>query len=263
MPRTSLVTASYVTRELGYGRLGEWARGDEATQAWFAPVETYEERFGALLDDIEFLGYRVIDLWGAHLHWAWATEEHFGAARRQLAAKGFEVNSLAAWAHDLASLEGFCRVANEVGADIIAGGTPTLGDERSEAVAILSQSGVRFAIENHPERHPDEVLSVIGDEEWIGACPDTGWWGTQGYPSDEAVRRLAGRILTVHLKDVDEGGAGVRPGDGVARLAETLDALADIAYDGVVGVEHEPDGWDPVGDLRYGFEMVETWKASL
>jgi L-ribulose-5-phosphate 3-epimerase len=263
MPTISLVTASFVTRELGYGTMSEWSEGDTATQEFFAPVDTFPERFDALLDDVADLGYRTIDRWGAHLHYEWATPSHFAAARDSLDGHRMEVNSLAAWCDTIEALEGFCSVANEVGATIIGGGSPTLMAQRTDALAVLAAHDVRFAIENHPERTPAEVLAVIGDSEWLGSCADTGWWTIQGFDPPTAIRELSDHIFTVHLKDVDGAtGSGMRPGSGSANLAGCLDALAKIGYDGAVGIEHEPNGWDPRDDLRAGYELLEAWVAT-
>lgn len=260
MPTISLVTASFVTRELGYGSMNDWSQGDLATQEHFSPADTYGQRFEALLDDIVALGYRIIDLWGAHLHYSWATDVHFAIARGALGDRGISVNSLAAWCHDLPALAGFCRVANELGAGIIAGGSPLLTQDRERALEVLAGHGVRFAIENHPETHPGEVLRVIGDSDWIRSCPDTGWWTIQGFDPPTAIRDLAGTIATVHLKDVDAAsGKGKRPGAGDAHIRRCLEALSEIGYEGAVGVEHEPDGWDPSDDLASAYEMLSDW----
>jgi sugar phosphate isomerase/epimerase len=264
MPVVSLVTASYVTRQLGYRSLGDWSEGDRATQDHFSSPDTYEERFADLMDDIAALGYSTIDLWGAHLHYDWATPAHFDAARRVLGDRAITVNSLAAWCLDRNALEGFCRVANEVGAGIIAGGSPLLTDDRAFAIDVLADHEVRFAIENHPEKSPDQVLEVIGDSGWIGACPDTGWWAIQGYGPPDAIRQLSEVTLTVHLKDVDaETGKGRRPGTGIADIEGCLEALAETGYQGAVGVEHEPDGWDPTDDLLAARQMLTNWVDAL
>ena len=260
MPQISLVTASFVTREIGFGSITDWGVGDRATQEHFAPPETYEERFGALLDDIADLGYRTIDLWGAHLHHAWATDAHCEIAREALAQRDMNVNSLAAWCHDRTALEGFCQVANQVGASIIGGGSPLLSEDRAYAIGVLADHEVKFAIENHPEKSPAEVLRVIDDSEWIGSCPDTGWWAIQGYEPSVAIKEQAETILTVHLKDVDpDTGKGRRPGTGSANIAACLIALDEIGYEGAVGVEHEPDGWNPTDDLRAAYRLLEDW----
>ncbi len=264
MPEVSLVTASFVTRELGWGSMSDWGEGDRATQDYFSPVETYEERFSQLLDDITAIGYQTIDLWGAHLHYSWATPEHFDIARDAMARRGMSVNSLAAWCHTREAITGFCKVANEVGAGIIGGGSPLLTDDRDFALGTLSEHDVRFAIENHPEKSTTEVLTVIDDSEWLGSCADSGWWAIQGVHPPQAFLELGDHILTVHLKDVNgDTGKGARPGTGDADIAGCLAALASIGYDGAVGIEHEPDGWDPTDDLRVGFEILTQWKESL
>jgi len=262
MSQISLVTASFVTRELGFGSLRDWGEGDTATQAFFSPVDTYEQRFNELLDDIVAIGFRTIDLWGAHLHYEWATDAHFAIARDALASHAIDVNSLAAWCSSREALVGFCRVAREVGTGLIGGGSPLLTDDRDFALGALADHGVRFAIENHPEETTDEVLDVIGDSEWLGSCADSGWWAIQGMHPPTAFRELGDRILTVHLKDVDVAtGKGRRPGTGDADIAGCLQALSDIGYSGAVGIEHEPDGWNPTDDLRVGFELLDEWVA--
>ena len=125
-----------------------------------------------------------------------------------------------------------------------------LVEDRSYTESVLADHGVKFAIENHPEKSPREVLEVIDGSDWIGSCPDTGWWAIQGYEPAAAIREQADTILTVHLKDIDpETGKGRRPGTGAVDIEACLRALSDIGYDGAVGVEHEPDGWDPTDDL--------------
>lgn len=260
MPEISLVTASYVTRELGFGSMTDWGQGDRATQEYFAPEDTFAERFDVLLDDIASLGFRTIDLWGAHLHYSWATAHHYQSAREALTSHGMTVNSLAAWCTSVEALEGFCSVANEVGATIIGGGSPLLTEDRATALGILDAHDIRFAIENHPEKSTSEVLSVIGDSELLGSCADSGWWAIQGVDPPTAIRELGDRILTVHLKDVNPAtGKGMRPGTGSAEVLGCLQALSDIGYEGAVGIEHEPDGWDPTEDLRIGYEMLRRW----
>ena len=77
------MTANEVARESGWAIDG-WAEGDRATNEAFAPIETYGERFDALLGRVRALGFGTIDLWGAHLGPDWATDEHVAIAREAL-----------------------------------------------------------------------------------------------------------------------------------------------------------------------------------
>ena len=91
-----------------------WAHGDRATNEAFAPLETYAERFDALLADAEALGFDTVDLWGAHLSPDWATDEHVDAAREALARHGLRVATYATWI-GAGNVERACELALALG----------------------------------------------------------------------------------------------------------------------------------------------------
>ena len=115
---------------------------------------------------------------------------------------------------------------------------------------MLDAHGVRFGLENHPERTPAEVLAAIGDAGSLGAAVDTGWWATQGYDPVDAIRELSDRLFHVHLKDVEEPGTHVTcmHGEGCARIADCVDALLDLGYTGPVSIEHHAFDRDPTDE---------------
>ena len=62
------MTANYVARETGYAMHG-WGHGDRATNESFAPIETYAERFDALLRDVKELGFDTVDIGSVAESW--------------------------------------------------------------------------------------------------------------------------------------------------------------------------------------------------
>jgi L-ribulose-5-phosphate 3-epimerase len=257
----SFISANFVARELGYTMTEGWMQGDGATQAHFAPIATFEARFRAMLSEIKAMGFAHLDLWGAHLHPDWASPEHLAAARVALQDHGLMVHSLAAWCGSLEHIKGFARVANGIGASVLAGGAPIVQTSRAEALAILRDTGIKIAFENHPEKSAAQILEQIGtDTDVLGAAPDTGWWATQGTSAPEALRQLKDHLLTVHLKDIKQAGAHdtCRFGDGVADIAGCVAVLKEIGYDGVVGIEHEPEHHNPTADILYSKQWLET-----
>ena len=84
MTVVSLLTPSFVARETGYALSGDWMDGDRVTNEYYAPLETFEERFGELLALTRSLGFDAIDLWTAHLGPGWARDEHLVIARALL-----------------------------------------------------------------------------------------------------------------------------------------------------------------------------------
>ena len=254
------MTANEVARETGWAMHG-WGHGDRATNEAFAPLETYAERFDALLGRARALGFEAIDLWGAHLGTDWATDEHVTIARDALARHGLPVATYATWV-GAGNVERACELALAVGTSVIGGGFS--GD--AEALApILRERGVTLAIENHPERTPAEVLAKIeAGEGTMAATVDTGWWGTQGYDAAQAIRELGGHVAHVHLKDVLRTGEPHDTcawGDGVVDVEACVRTLRELGYAGAYTVEHEPEDRDPSEEIAAMRRQLEGWLA--
>jgi sugar phosphate isomerase/epimerase len=248
----SFMGANYVARELGYDGIDDWGRCDAATNAAFAPIETYEERLDAVLAPVRDAGFDRIDLWTAHLNWRWATSEHLELAAEALGRHGLEVVSMAGGFGDTTDdLAAACRVATAVGAPFLGGMGRALTDDPRAAAHVLREHGVRLGLENHPERNPDEVLAKLGHEgDVVGVTVDTGWFATHGYDAAAAIRELDERVFHVHLKDVERPGEHVTctHGTGCVDIDACVDALQAIGYGGPVSIEHEPFDHDPTAE---------------
>jgi len=246
------MSANYVAKELGYGAEAEWGPFDDATNAAFQPLETFATRFEDLLATITGIGFDTIDLWFGHLNWRWATPDHVARAREALARRDVRVVSLAgsigATTNDVTAA---CRLANDLDVDLIAGVGDVVYRDREGAVEVLRAHGVRFGLENHPEKTPQEVLAAIDDDaDVLGAAVDTGWWATQSYDPVGAIGELSDRLFHVHLKDVEAPGTHIScmHGDGCANIAGCVEKLLAIGYSGPVSIEHEPFDRDPTAE---------------
>jgi sugar phosphate isomerase/epimerase len=255
----SFMTANFVARENGW-RINGWGEGDRTTNDAFRPVETFPQRFEELLLEARALGFAAIDLWQAHLNPDWATDAHLAAARELLERHDVRVTSFAG---SFGDLERACDVADALGTTLLAGPTP-LKKDRGLALAILRERGCRLAIENHPERTPQEMLDQIGaDAGTVGTTLDTGWWGTRAYDPVRAIEELAPHVFSVHLKDVLAPGAHetCRWGEGVVPIERCVRRLRQLGYEGAWTVEHEPEDFDPREDIRAMREQLEAWLA--
>jgi predicted dehydrogenase/sugar phosphate isomerase/epimerase len=279
MHTLSFMSANFVARQLQYRMPGGWGEGDTAAQRWFAPLETFEARFREMLAEVKALGFEAIDLWVAQLHPSWATPEHVALARAALAAEGLRVVSLAGgFGRTLPEFRAACRLATELDAPVLGGGTALLQEDRAGLVATLREFGLIFALENHPEKTPEELLAKLGagDEDVIGVAVDTGWFGTAGYDAAEALRRLAPRLKHVHLKDVlprraeptgfpfiDMGHETCALGDGIVPIEACLRVLAAADYAGALAIEHEPEEGAPHEAVKQSVERVRQWRRAL
>jgi len=278
-PTFSFMTANFVARPVGYRMTSGWMQGDDATNAEFAPLATFAERFDRLLAEIKELGFTAIDLWAAHLHFRWATPEHIETARQLLARHGLAVRSYAAWVPGgAAELRAACRVCAALRIPLIAGFVEFVGVDRAAAVAILRESGVGYAIENHPEKSIGELRARLGegDADVIGLAFDTGWCGTRGWDAFAGVAELLPRIFTVHLKDVkapraaktgfemiDLGHETCRLGDGIVPVAAVLRLLRERGFRGPIAIEHEPEDFDPTADVRESLARAKDWWSGV
>lgn len=262
MNTVAFMTANYVARETGFAMHG-WGHGDNATNEYFAPLETYGERICALLADVRVLGFDTVDLWGAHLGPVWATAEHVTLACAALEHHAMRVATYATWiGRSREEIEAACNVATALGTTLIGGGASA---DAALLIPILRERGVRMAIENHPERTPHELLSRIdAGQGSLAATVDTGWWATQGYDPARAIEDLGERVAHVHLKDVRAVGEPhktCRWGEGIVDAESCVRALQRLGYEGAIAVEHEPEDHDPGEECRSMHAELEGWLA--
>jgi sugar phosphate isomerase/epimerase len=254
------MTANEVARETGWAMHG-WGHGDRATNEAFAPLETYAERFDALLGRARALGFDAVDLWGAHLGADWATDEHVEIAREALARHRVAVATYATWV-GAGNVERACELAVALGTSLIGGGFS--GDPAALA-PVLREHGVTLAIENHPEKTPADVLAKIeAGRGTMAATVDTGWWGTQGYDAARAIEDLGEHVAHVHLKDVLREGEPHETcawGDGVVDVQACVRTLRRLGYAGAYTVEHEPEDRDPSEEIAAMRTQLQRWLA--
>jgi len=129
------------------------------------------------------------------------------------------------------------------------------------------QYGIKVAIHNHPSptqyARPETVLRhVKGQSLLIGACGDTGHWMRTGVDPVKALKMLEGRVLHLHLKDLDRFGVkealDVPFGSGEAGMPEILTELTRQNYQGYLSIEHENphEVMNPEPAIRKGLEYI-------
>lgn len=263
--KISFISANFVARQLNYHMTEGWMQGDKATNDYFSPLETFAGRFETMLAEVRAMGFEAIDIWLAHLHWRWATDDHIATARDLLRRHNLKVVSLAGgFGATRDEFEAACRLARAMDTQILGGSSPFALQDRASAVAILKEYEVKLALENHPaEKNSADMLAKIGDggAGYIGTAVDTGWYGTQGYDAAQAIRELSPYVFHVHLKDVLAPGGHVtcRYGLGCVPIEECVRTLKEIGYDGYYGVEHEPEDYDPTEDCIENLRMLREW----
>lgn len=259
----SFNTANYVARQVDYHMTGGWGQGDRTTSAYFQPVDTFADRFVQYMDDVVAAGFDAIDLWTSIINPEWATDAHLSAAKDILNERRLKVVSLAGWFGSTEDeFERTCKLAAAFGQPVLGGSTSVLQKDRPTVIRLLKAYDLLLGLENHPEKSAAELREKIGDGDGvIGACIDTGWFGTQGYDAAQSLEELQDVLFLVHLKDVLAEGEHETCGfgQGIVGIEKCVKTLRDIGYDGVISLEHEPEMYDPTDDVIAGKKMVEAW----
>jgi len=114
----------------------------------------------------------------------------------------------------------------------------------------FTKEGLTFGIHNHwfkqkfAYESADDVLNgLTGLSKTVGATLDVGQMAACGHDPVEAIRKLAARLLVVHLKDVAAAGAehNVLFGAGIANIPGVMRELKSIGFQGLVAIEYEKD----------------------
>jgi len=135
---------------------------------------------------------------------------------------------------------------------------------------LCKEYNIKVAIHNHPKPspywNPDTVLAAVKDRTpLMGACADTGHWLRSGLDPVECLKKLEGRVITLHFKDLvpeepkaqDTAAATSKKkkkseskamhdvpwGTGVGNVKAQMVELKRQHFHGVFGVEYEYN-WD-------------------
>ena len=162
---------------------------------------------------------------------------------------------------DLPNDESKCRQVFEFAKDMgigVIGAEPPV--EALEMIDRLCQEyKIKVAIHNHPDPspywNPDKVVQAInGRSTYIGSCADIGHWPRSGVGPLEALKKLEGRIVSMHFKDLNEFGNkeahDVPWGSGILDMPGVLKELQRQNFAGPISIEYEYNWESSLPDIR-------------
>jgi sugar phosphate isomerase/epimerase len=165
--------------------------------------------------------------------------------------------------------------AKGMGVRAISTESPELIDRMEK---LVKEYDIMIAFHDHPRRpndpnyrmwDPHYILSLVKDRDSrIGACADTGHWVRSGLKPVECLRILKGRIVSSHLKDLNEMGLRARDvpyGTGVSDIPGILEELKAQGFEGNLSIEYEyhwdnssPEVGQCIGFVR-GYGAARKW----
>jgi L-ribulose-5-phosphate 3-epimerase len=114
--------------------------------------------------------------------------------------------------------------------------------------SLAGTYGMMVAIHEHWKGvsaywHPDSVLAAIKGHKNFGVCADLGHWPKSGINPLDAIKKLSGHIIGIHLKDIAEMNnpklLDVRVGTGIVPFPEIFEELKRQHFDGYVYIERD------------------------
>jgi len=242
-------TANLVARVTGYRyQLSQWMDQHQKTIA-----ATDEAAWRVICKEIAAAGFKAVEVWEAH-----AAPEALDEAKARTWKRILDDNGLTPVAYAGGLRPETLRICQWMGIPHVDGGLRDNAPEK--ATALCREHGVKFNIENHPEKSASEILAKIGGgNDWLGVCIDTGWLATRGAPGPATIKACAPFVRHTHVKDVKKADAHETCllGEGVADVAGCLAALREVEYAGWYSWEDEPEDRNPFDSAARNREWIE------
>jgi sugar phosphate isomerase/epimerase len=196
------------------------------------------------------------------------SDENIAFAKKKLEEGGIKIVSfgVVSFENTPSAMKKVFDFAKTMGIQTIV--TEPSNDDFSLLEKMVKEYGINIAIHNHPDpskyAKPEVVLDhITGLDARIGSCGDTGHWLRTSVNPLDALKLLSGRMIELHLKDLNEFGKkeayDVPFGSGVAGIQDILAELTLQNFRGYLVVEHEnPKEVDnPSPSIRKGLEYID------
>ncbi|KKB47754.1 hypothetical protein HMPREF1212_03602 [Parabacteroides sp. HGS0025] len=126
---------------------------------------------------------------------------------------------------------------------------------------LSKQYGINISVHNHPQPSdywkPENLLQAISHRSHlIGSCADVGHWRREGLDQIECLKKLSGRIISLHFKDIAIKKVGEKEqhdviwGTGILDVKGMLKELKEQGFKGVFSIEYEYNWENSVSDIK-------------
>lgn len=159
--------------------------------------------------------------------------------------------------------------AKEMGIEVIVSEPPE--DAFDTLERLCEEYGISVALHNHPRPsrywNPDTVLAACkGRSKRIGACADTGHWMRSDIKPLDAIRKLQGRIISFHFKDLNAFGRQAHDVPWGTGKAEVRPILQEVHRQGLrapFSIEYEYNWENSLPEIAQCVAYFEKVAAEL
>ena len=154
---------------------------------------------------------------------------------------------------------------------------PNTPEEMDFIEPLVQEFDIMMAIHNHPKPEdedsdyriwdPYHVAGLVaGRDHRLGACADTGHWVRSGISPVDALQILEGRVISLHLKDVDvatRDAEDVVFGTGVGEVSGVLAELRRQNFAGHISIEYESNWYENVPEVAQNVGFIRGWAEAF
>jgi len=126
---------------------------------------------------------------------------------------------------------------------------------------LVNKYGIKISVHNHPQPStywkPENLLKEISNRsKMIGSSADVGHWRREGLNQIDCLKKLDGRMISLHFKDIAAKKEGVAEqhdviwGKGMLDVKGMLQELKRQNFKGVFCIEYEYNWENSVPDIK-------------
>jgi sugar phosphate isomerase/epimerase len=136
---------------------------------------------------------------------------------------------------------------------------------------LCDEYQINVALHNHPKPsrywNPETVLEVCKDRSpRLGACADSGHWMRSELNPVEQLKKLEGRIISFHFKDLNKFGGGAHDvpwGTGAGDVRAMLTEIKRQGVKGVFSIEYEHNWLNSLPEIAECVKYFDKVAAEL
>ena len=147
-----------------------------------------------------------------------------------------------------------------------------LGPVMDVVEKLAKEYNIKVAIHNHPGPNnfywnPDTILTAVkGRSPLLGSCADVGHWVRSGLDPVECLKKLEGRVITLHFKDLNERSPKAHDvpwGTGASNAKAMLVEMKRQEFKGAFCVEYEHNWETSAPEIEQSAKWFEATCAEL
>jgi sugar phosphate isomerase/epimerase len=162
--------------------------------------------------------------------------------------------------------------AKDLGVETLVGEPPY--DVYDMLEKLCDEYEINLAVHNHPEAptskywEPETILKLCkGCSKRIGVCADTGHWARSKIKPVDALKKLEGRLISFHIKDITKFGdrkAECAPlGAGEGDVKQVIHEVKRQGLKPIFAIEHEHDTPNLMAELAECVAYFDKVAAEL